>query len=291
MPKQPINIVGIIPVAGTQGEFGFEWPDCLTPIAPNYTAVESSVYECAHAGCTSIWIVCNDDVAPLIKHRVGEFCVDQASAQRGYFTKHGNNYYQDIPIYYVPIHPKHRDKVDCYGWSIIYGANVAYWITKKFSRWTTPDTYYISFPFGVSDPREIIRCRKFIRTKEPFYFSYKGLTVKDNIPLSFTMQPDEWRRAKHIITTNSKLYEAPPPGEMPSVKLPKEKRYQSRWFTLADVFGDGPEGKESELSWFYDLTTWAEYSIFIGSEHSELLRRPSNTVMYMNHTGGIVSDK
>ena len=105
------------------------------------------------------------------------------------------------------------------------------------------------------------------------------------------MQPDEWRRAKHIITTNSKLYEAPPPGEMPSVKLPKEKRYQSRWFTLADVFGDGPEGKESELSWFYDLTTWAEYSIFIGSEHSELLRRPSNTVMYMNHTGGIVSDK
>jgi hypothetical protein len=217
--------------------------------------------------------------------------VDQASAKRGYFTKYGNNYYKDIPIYYVPIHPKHRDKVDCYAWSIIYGANVAYWITKKFSKWVAPDTYYISFPFGVSDVNEIIKYRKFIRSKEPFYFSYKGLTVKDNLPLSFTFQPEEWRRAKHTITTNSKLYTLPASGEMPSVKLPKEERYRSKWFTLADVFGDGPSGKESELSWFYDLTTWAEYSIFIGSEYSELLRRPSNTVMYMNHTGGIVSDE
>ena len=35
------------------------------PIAPNYTLLENAVYECAWAGCETIWIICNDDVAPL----------------------------------------------------------------------------------------------------------------------------------------------------------------------------------------------------------------------------------
>ena len=105
------------------------------------------------------------------------------------------------------------------------------------------------------------------------------------MPLSFTFQPEEWRRAKQKITRNSKLYEAPKEGEMPSVKLPKEERHRSRWFTLEDVFGEGPLGKESELSWFYDLTAWEEYCKLILSGHIKDLSRPYGFVTGHISTG------
>ena len=110
--------------------------------------------------------------------------------------------------------------------------------------------------------------------------------------LSFTFHPEEWRRAKHIITTNSKLYAPPAEGQkMPTVKLPPEERRISRWFTLADVFGNGPPGKIKELSWFYDLTKWIEYGKFLGSEHSKRIKRPSKLTMYKRGTGGILNDR
>ena len=66
-----LNMPAIVPVAGMNTEFGMEWDASLIPVGPNYTAIEATVYECLHAGCTSIWIVANDDVAPLLRHRLG----------------------------------------------------------------------------------------------------------------------------------------------------------------------------------------------------------------------------
>ena len=145
----------IIPVAGMRTEFGMEWDASLAPVGPNYTALEASVFECLHAGCNSIWIVANDDIAPLIRHRLGEYATDIDSIQRGTFKRFGSDSHQEVPIYYVPIHPKHRGKVDNYAWSIIYGANVCFWIMRRFSKWTAPDQYYVSFPMGMIDPKEV----------------------------------------------------------------------------------------------------------------------------------------
>ncbi len=78
---------GIIPVAGMTTEFGMEWDASLIPVGINYTALEAAVYECLHAGCTSIWIVANDDVAPLLRYRLGEHATDIDSIQRGRFAK------------------------------------------------------------------------------------------------------------------------------------------------------------------------------------------------------------
>jgi hypothetical protein len=33
---------------------------------------------------------------------------------------------KEIPIYYIPIHPKDRDRRDSYGWSVLYGAYSAW---------------------------------------------------------------------------------------------------------------------------------------------------------------------
>ena len=270
----------IIPVAGMDTEFGMEWDASLVPVGPNYTALEATVYECLHAGCTSIWIVANDNVAPLLRYRLGEVATDIDSIQRGTFAKFGQTKHIEVPIYYVPIHPKHRDKVDNYAWSVIYGANVAYWIHTKFSRWTQPNQYYVSFPMGMMDPKEVLEHRSILRKNSPFYFAYNGKTVKDGLPLSFVIDPHEWRRAKRIITTNSSYYKAPPVGEMPSEPLPAEERYVSLAYNLADVFGDAPEGTVQEMNSFYDLTSWPGYVKFISSELGERTKRPNTNTMY-----------
>jgi len=270
----------IIPIAGLNTEFGMEWDSSLVPIAPNYTALEGAVYECLHAGCTSIWIVANDDVAPLLRWRLGEYATDIDSIQRGHFAAFGHTKHIEVPIYYVPIHPKHREKVDNYAWSIIYGANVAYWIHTKFSRWVQPSRYYISFPMGMMDPKEVLEHRSQLRKNVPFYFSHKGQTVKDGVPLSFVIDPGEWRRAKKIITTNSSYYKAPPLGEMPSEPLAPSERHISLAYGLEDVFGPGRDGTLCEIDNFYDLTLWSGYVKFISSELGARTKRPNTNTMY-----------
>ena len=274
-----LNMPAIIPVAGMNTEFGMEWDSSLIPVGPHYTALEATVYECLHAGCTSIWIVANDDISPLIRHRLGEYTTDIRSIEQGTFKRFGATHHQEVPIYYVPIHPRHRDKVDNYAWSIIYGANVCFWIMRMFSRWTTPHQYYISFPMGMMDPKEILTYRATLRKDTPFYFSYKGKTVKDGLPLSFVLDPEEWRRAKHTITTNSSIWKAPDEG-MPTEKLPREERLISLGYGLEDVFGDGPAGTKQEMKSFYDLTTWSGYGKFISSELGKRTKRPNTNTMY-----------
>ena len=270
----------IIPVAGMNTEFGMEWDASLIPVGINYTALEATVYECLHAGCTSIWIVANDDVAPLLRHRLGEYATDIDSTTRGRFATYGSDKHIEVPIYYAPIHPKHRGKVDNYAWSVIHGANVAYWIQTMFSRWTRPDQYYVSFPMGMMDPKEVVGHRSLLRKNAPFYFSHNGKTVKDGLPLSFVIDPEEWRRAKHVITTNSAYYKMPPEGEMPSELLPKEERRVSLSYGLEDVFGEGSAGTKQEMKSFYDLTTWSGYGKFISSELGKRTKRPNTNTMY-----------
>ena len=278
-----LNMPAIIPVAGMNTEFGMEWDSSLIPVGQNYCAIESAVYECLHAGCSSIWIVANDDIAPLLRHRLGEITTDIDSIQRGTFAKFGQTKHLEVPIYYVPIHPKHRDKVDNYAWSAIYGANVAYWIHTMFSRWVRPNQYYISFPMGMVDPKEVLEHRSLLRKNAPFYFSYEGKTVKDGLPLSFVLDPEEWRRAKRVITTNSSVWKAPDEG-MPTEKLPPEERRVSLGYGLADVFGDGPPGTVQEMNSFYDLTTWEGYGKFISSELGQRTKRPNTNTMYRGRT-------
>ena len=279
--RNSFHLAGIVPVAGSTSEFGFEWHGSLIPIAPNYNAIEAAIIECAYAGCETIWVVCNDDIAPLIKYRIGEYVRDIDSLGRGTFIKYSSEAYIDIPIYYVPLHPKHRDKIDCYPWSILHGANVAYWMCRRLSRWLIPDRYYVSFPFGIYDPNTLKKTRSLIRKKEPFYFSYEGKTIRDGVLAGFTFDAQEWRRARDVIKSNSRSYYPPEEGElMPSRKVPPEERHISRRYTMQDVFKRAPleEKNICALEWFYDLTTWDGYCNLLSSSHCKKLVRPSKLV-------------
>ena len=132
---QHIHMAGIIPVAGLVTDFNQQLPEVMMPVDAGFAAIQKSVYECAMVGCQTIWIVANNDLAPIIRNTVGEWIYDPVYYETKSLFPSENR--KEIPIYYVPIHPKDRDKRDSYGWSILYGAYSAWLVAAKISKWVS----------------------------------------------------------------------------------------------------------------------------------------------------------
>ena len=274
----PFHLAGVVPVAGQDLGFNFQWHDSLMPIAPNWTLVEQAVFECAMAGCETIWIVCHDDVQPLLRKRIGSQYQDPV-----YFNRtmdkfpHANR--RPISIYYVPIHPNDRDKRDCLGWSVIYGALVAFQVTSKLSRWATPSKYFVSFPYGVSSAEFLRPHRQNISSHTSTLFTHEGKSVRDGIYTNFTFGPDEWLEFRRVVrkegTGRYTSYIAE--GErFPKQSHPVEKRYSARHFPLDKIFSviKLDSVREIELSWHYNCDTWNGYRKYLGSKHNKEIKRP-----------------
>ena len=158
-------------------DFNFPWHDCLQPIGKNYLAVERSVLECAFAGCDTIWVVCHDDMQPLIKSRLGDYVQDPVYIYRKYDPGNIKENQRRIPIYYVPIHPKDRDKRDCLAWSVLHGANISYKISQNISKWANAVSNIMSH-FHMAYMTQVLRKdREQISSKNSFFVSYNNKTV------------------------------------------------------------------------------------------------------------------
>lgn len=243
------NVAGIIPLSGWHNSFDFPWPDYLQPLREGFLAVERSVYECAYAGCDSIWIVCNDDVAPLLKERLGDYVMSPRFFEEVEFVKRRDYHEKWIPIYYTPISQKDRDRRDSLGWSVLHGALTAFIISDKMSQWVRPTKYYVSFPYGIYYTGMIRDYRDLIRGPESFYFAYQGQTVRDNKYLGFTFFPEDWPKFKWHIKNQCT-------GGNKSI--PFQERWSSRHFTLDKIFNlDTIEiDNKIEIKSYFDLETW-----------------------------------
>ena len=93
------NVVGIVPLAGWNNSFDFPWPDYLHPVRQGMLAIERSVYECAYGGCDSIWIVCGDDVAPIVKRRLGDYVMSPRYFEEKEFVKNRGYHEKWVPIF------------------------------------------------------------------------------------------------------------------------------------------------------------------------------------------------
>ena len=240
-------------------------------INPDFTAIQKSVFECALAGCSTIWIVANDDLAPIVRKIIGEWIYDPVY-YRG-ISKFSSEERKEIPIYYVPIHPKDANRRDSYGWSVLYGIYTAWKVANNVSRWIEPDKYYVSFPMSVYDIYQVRSHRRLIADpKNNFFLTFDGQTVKDNIPLSFTMMGEDFKRCrKSVNKKTTKEYLPPLEGQQyPSKKIPLKDRWSARYFKLEDVFEDiNDEGAHAaDVSWYYDISKWSGYRAFLRSENS-----------------------
>ncbi|MHC4736043.1 MAG: hypothetical protein ACYTDW_16530 [Planctomycetota bacterium] len=188
--------------------------------------------ECAYAGCDTIWVVCHDDMQPLIRH------------------------------------PNDRERRDCLAWSVLYGANTAHYISKNISKWVLPDKFYTAFPYGVYDFEFLREHRKEILKDHGFFLSWNGKTVKDGLYLGFCFNPEEFKEyRRHLRATSTGGYEPSEPGEFPSEKLPLEERYSARHFSLDKVFGigDNSGAKIVSVPDYFNIDSWEGLRTYLGS--------------------------
>ena len=253
------NVAGIIPLSGWKNTFDFPWPDYLQPLREGFLAVERSVYECAYAGCDSIWIVCNDDVAPLVKQRIGDYVMSPRYFEEKDFVKRKDYHEKWIPVYYTPISQKDRDRRDSLGWSILHGALTSFMISDKMSRWVTPTKYFVSFPYGIYHPGFIRDHRDSIRGPNSFFLSHEGETVRDNKYLAFTFFPEDWPKFKWNIKDQCTG------GDK---SIPFQERWSSRHFSLDKIFSLGviSMDKVEEVEEYYDLESWQSLQKYYASE-------------------------
>ena len=247
------------------------------PIADGFNLIQKSVHECALAGCNTIWIVANDDMAPVIRKIIGDWVYDPVYYKRDMESKFYSQLRKEVPIYYVGIKPKDQDKRDSYGWSILEGIHAAYMTSLKISKWLTPEKYYISFPFGVFDIYFIRQHRKIIRDKQKnLIFKYNGKSVIDNQYLPFTMTGEDFKLCRRAINQKTTREYLPPLPDQkyPSRKLPLHQRWSARNFTLSEIYEPLQSSPHTSvnLEWYYDASKWADYTDYISSNN--LIEKP-----------------
>jgi len=262
------HLAGIVPVAGQKLDFNFPWHDALQPIGKDYLAVERAVVECAYAGCETIWVVCNDDMQPLIRYRLGEYVQDPIFLNRRHHFG-ATQVHKQIPIYYVPIHVKDLGKRDCLAWSVLYGALTSYHISKKISKWVVPSKYYAAFPYGIYEPASVREHRKEISSHKRFYVTYRGKTVRDNEYLGFTFDEEDYKEYVRVIRREGTGLRRPGQTIGNSMEnLPIQERWSGRHFPLDKVFGgailDG--AKVVEVPWYQKVDSWEGLRYYLSGD-------------------------
>ena len=250
------------------------------PISPNYLAIHHAVMECAWAGCETIWVVCHHEMQPLIRYELGEYVQDPVWFNRKH-SKHYSEARKIIPIYYVSIHPNDRAKRDCLGWSALYGANTAYWTSKKMSKWLVPDRYYVSFPYGIYDNEILRKQRKHISSADRFYLTFHGNSVKNNLYLGFTFDGEDFKTIRNNLRKSATGLRPPGQGLTREV-LPIEERWSARHFSLDKVFESviiDKDTKRVDVDWYYGIDNWESYCELLSSPHRHSPARPYKKIL------------
>ena len=258
----------------------------MLPIANDYTLLDAAIVECAYAGCDTIWIICNDDTAPILRHRVGDYIEDPSFYY--WNTTANKEHRKRIPIFWVPQHPKDRDKRDCLSWSVIYGSLCVFQVASKISKWVIPDKYYVSFPYGVVNPRDLMGSRKFISSKKNFYIMHENKTIQDNIYASFTFGKDEFIKYRRNIRNGTGQWK----GEYGNMeKIPIEERWSARFFEPKDVFTDlDLEGSEIFITNnYHNITCWEEYHGYMNSQYSKEIEKPPKNLFSYKEFHGVAT--
>lgn len=275
------HLAGVVPVSGLSSDFDYPWHPSLNPIGQGFLAIERAVVECAWAGCETIWIVCDDDTQPLIKHRLGDYVVDPVTIKQSKFKNFSDNHKKLIPIFYSPIHPKDRDRRDSLAWSTMHGMLSAFVTSNKISKWVLPSRYFVSFPYGVYDPEIVYQHRADISSKSKVVLQHCGSSVlNSNTCLSFTASPEDYKNcvwhAKNACSGNNK-------------SLPLHERWSSRDLDIKTMMSGylKEDIKKIDVNWYFSIDNWDNYSYYLSSEHFNSLKRPNKEMLRASLLKGI----
>lgn len=254
------------------------WQDYLMPVASRTNQVERAVLECLYAGCQSIIIVCDQDVQPLLKIRIGEFAFVPPFPSKVDYIGH----YRKAAIYYVSTHNKDIARAS-YGWSILWGAVAANYICGKISDWLKPRKFYVAFPFGALPLENARKQRHCVLKRQNLFFSYQGKTVKDDEYLSFSFDSyDLVSCIRNIRSIERKWAEE----QVKQGKICPSRHLPSKKMKLSQIFGHLNYSTDviEEVPWYYNLDGWENYCKFLGSEERKTLEHDQHGFLLKGYT-------
>jgi hypothetical protein len=281
------HLAGIVPAASRPTGVNLPWSDNLVPVAPNYFAIEYAVHQAAWAGCETIWVVCEQSATPLIRRRMGDFTYDPTSIGSKKLSRQPDQWRKLIPIYYVPIRVQDAHKDQCLPWSIIEGAMVANRICGQISKWTKPQRFFVSFPFGIY-PHQAVRPFRTVLsnpTKPNLFFTHNGMSVKTENQLPFSFGQAEL----DTFLDNFKMFE----NSMISGQMLEECKAVFTDDTDLAILYDGnelPLDNTLEVDWFHQIDTWQGYKTFLGSSVSDQIRFPGRIFISYHEWNPIAED-
>ena len=258
-------MVGIVPIQNGPTNDGFPWPNCLTPLYKNYTALHRSVLECAMAGCSSIWVVTEKKYIPLMKSVVGSYVEDPVLAQLPVEFK--ENFSMKIPIWYVSLPVRDIGRRDCYGRSVLAGAEYALLTAGRLSEHLKPEKFYVAFTESVYSPWILQKLRKKAKSKEQnIFLTIENKSIKDGVPVGFSMFQDDLKKYK--LDFKSRDQGAWMGTTVKDLKRrPMEERNTAAKLTLDEVFRSATlEGAVvQDLTNAFDISTWEGYARYMAS--------------------------
>jgi len=261
------HMVGIVPVQGGPKNDGYPWPHALTPLYKNYTALHRAVLECAIAGCSSIWVIAEKKHIPLLKAVVGVYVEDPILAQLPVEFK--DNFKMKIPIWYTSVSARDIGRRNCYGWTILTGADVATRVATTLTKGATPEKFYVAFPQSVYSPWRLQKFRKKIKgTEANWYVTSENKTIKDGTELGFTFFSEDFKRFKKDFREKDQgSWQGPELGKL--VRRPIEERNLGAKLGLDEVFQSATMGDAMlhECPKVYNISDWAGYVEYISSPH------------------------
>ena len=146
------------------------------------------------AGCKSIWIVCNDDIQPIIKSVVGAQSQDPVYKHRS-FAKFAKDHQRSIPIFYVPMPLRDLHRRNNYAFSAVHGCLTANKIFGQISTYLAPEQFFISWPYAIVNSQSFRDYRQDIQ-KKSILFDCEGKNIFTNDYVPLTCNIDEVRQIK-----------------------------------------------------------------------------------------------
>jgi hypothetical protein len=203
--------------------------------------------------------VCNDDFAPLVKKRVGDYVMSPRYFEEKEFVKRKDYHQKWIPVYYTPIPQKDRARRDSLGWSVLHGALTAFQISDKMSKWVVPTKYFVSFPYGIYHPGIVKDNRDSIRGPSSFFLEHQGKTVREGMFLGFTFFPEDWPKFKWNIKNQCTG------GDR---SIPISERWSGKNFTLDKIFNLDTilVDKKAKIEQYYELSSWDSLRSYYASD-------------------------
>lgn len=258
------HMAGIVPVFGNELSLAMPWHDSLTPVAPSYLAIERAVVECCLAGCDTIWIMCNDDVRPILKKRIGEVVKDP-------LYTYNNPTLADmklIPVYYIKMDKRADEKQNCLSRSIIYGAESVSTVAGALSKWAKPERFYCSFVNSICLDDDIKNNRKTIKGPDNIYFTNNGRSIAKGDLINFTFNK------KHLEIYRSRFLE---------IINDVTKISHTNLITVGQIFFpvDNEPHSELELSYQSDISSWDGYRQYMASNLSAMVKK--NTGLFTRY--------